>query len=168
MTGKTLTDSEDISARWKEYCEDIFSSNEPPIAGIESEDDDEQEPLLAEVEQAVEGLAKGKSSGCDNITSDEIKASGVACAKVYHLLVRKIWQTGMWPTDWKRAVFVTIPKKSDLQLCSNHRTIPLIIHASKILSKIILNRMKLKIETKISLTQAGFRLEEPHVTIYLT
>ena len=90
--GKTLKESDDISARWKEYCENMFSSSDEPMAIITSEDEDEPEPLLCEIEQAISELTKGKSSGCDNITAEEIKASGETGAKIYHRSVTKIWQ----------------------------------------------------------------------------
>ena len=77
--------------------------------------------------------------------------------KLYHQLCVKIWKSGVWPVDWKRAVFVPLPKEGDLQECSKYRTISLISHASKILLKIIMNRMKLKLEAEVSVAQAGFR-----------
>ncbi len=72
-------------------------------------------------------------------------------------LCDKIWRTTEWPTDWKRAVFILIPKKGNLKECSNHRTISLISHVSKILLKIINNRMKQRLDTELAEEQAGFR-----------
>ena len=72
-------------------------------------------------------------------------------------LCTKIWETGQWPTDWRRAIFIPLPKKGDLQLCSNYRTISLISHASKILLKVIMKRMENKLEEEVSNTQADFR-----------
>ncbi|GFO14350.1 endonuclease-reverse transcriptase [Plakobranchus ocellatus] len=86
-----------------------------------------------------------------------IKACGEEGIDVYHKLCKKIWEKGQWPTDWKRAIFIPLPKKGDLQLCSNYRTISLISHASKILLKIIMKRMERKLEEEVSNSQAGFR-----------
>jgi len=72
-------------------------------------------------------------------------------------LCEKIWNQVEWPKDWGKALFIPLPKKGDIQECSNHRTISLISHASKILLKVINNRMKLKLESEISEEQAGFR-----------
>ena len=69
----------------------------------------------------------------------------------------KIWNSGIWPVDWKRSIFIPLPKKGDLQLRSNYRTVALISHASKILLKILMSRIKLKLEEEVSLAQAGFR-----------
>ena len=59
--------------------------------------------------------------------------------------------------EWKRAAFIILPKKGDLQLCSNHRTISLISHPSKIMLKIIMKRLENILETEVNKTQAGFR-----------
>ena len=68
-----------------------------------------------------------------------------------------IWKKEEWPKDWCRAVFIPLPKKGNLKDCANYRTISLISHASKVLLKIIINRMKRKLDQEISSTQAGFR-----------
>ena len=91
----------------------------------------------------------GKSPGCDNIQAEMIKASGEEGLDVYYRLCIKIWETGQWPTDWRRAIFIPFPKKGDLQLCSNYRTISLISHASKILLKVIMKRMENKLEEEV-------------------
>ena len=98
-----------------------------------------------------------KSPGCDEITGEMIKASGEAGITYYHKICTKIWKTGEWPEEWKRAVFIILPKKGDLQLCSNHRTISLISHPSKIMLKIIMKRLENILETEVNKTQAGFR-----------
>ena len=77
-----------------------------------------------------------------------INASGTEGIEVYHKLCTKIWQTGQWPTDWKRAVIVAPTKKGDLQQCSSYRTISLISHASKILLKVIMKRIEKKLKKK--------------------
>ena len=120
-------------------------------------EEDHREPLITEIEWAIKNLKKEKSPGIDNITAEMIQASGEAGIKVYYEMCKKIWNTGKWPTDWKRAVFIPIPKKVDTQDCSNYHTISLISHASKILLKIIMKRIEDKLESEINKTQAGFR-----------
>ncbi|GFS26060.1 retrovirus-related Pol polyprotein from type-2 retrotransposable element R2DM [Elysia marginata] len=71
--------------------------------------------------------------------------------------MHKIWKTGEWPEEWKRAAFIILTKKGDLQLCSNHRTISLICHPSKIMLKIIMKRLENILETEVSKTQTGLR-----------
>ena len=69
----------------------------------------------------------------------------------------EIWHTGEWPTPWKQSLIITLTKKGNLQLCQNHTTISLISHASKVMLKIIPNRLKPQAEEIIAEEQAGFR-----------
>ena len=72
-------------------------------------------------------------------------------------ICNKIWKTGEWPTTWIQSLVITLPKKSNLQLCQNYRTISLISHHSKVMLKIILNRLQPQAEEIIAEEQAGFR-----------
>jgi len=67
---------------------------------------------------------------------------------------------GQWPEDWVNSVFIPLPKKGDLTQCNNYRTIALVSHASKVLLKIILERIRSKTESEISEVKAGFRISE--------
>ena len=127
------------------------------IEDIENKEDPYLPPLKSEVEWAIKSFKDAKSPGSDKIQAEMIKASGLEGTKVYHKLCTKIWQTGQWPTDKKRAIFIALPKKGDLHQCSNYRTISLISHASKILLKIIMRRIESKTEEEVNKTQAGFR-----------
>ena len=69
----------------------------------------------------------------------------------------KIWQTGEWPTPWTQSLVITLLKKGNLQHCQNYRTINLISHTSKVMLKIILNRLKPQAEKINTDEQAGFR-----------
>ena len=68
----------------------------------------------------------------------------------------KIWKTGEWPTTWTQSLVITLPKKGNLQLCQNYRTISLFSHPSKVMLKIILNRLQPQAEEIIAEEQAGF------------
>ena len=72
-------------------------------------------------------------------------------------ICNKIWKTGDWPTTWTQSLFNTLPKKGNLQLYQNYRTISLISHPSKVMLKIILNRLQPQAEGIIAEEQAGFR-----------
>ena len=72
-------------------------------------------------------------------------------------ICNKIWQTGEWPTPWTQSMVITLPKKGNLLQCQNYRTISLISHASKVMLKILLNRLTPQAETIIAEEQAGFR-----------
>ena len=77
--------------------------------------------------------------------------------KVLHSICQQIWKTYQWPQDWKRSVFVPIPKKGNAKECSNDRTIALISHASKVMLKILQARLQQYMNHKLPDVQAGLR-----------
>ena len=86
-----------------------------------------------------------------------ITHGGQSVVEVLHAICNNIWETGQWPTTWTQSIVITIPKKGNLQLCNNYRTINLISHGSKVMLKIILNILKPLAENIIAEEQAGFR-----------
>ena len=80
-------------------------------------------------------------------------------------ICNKIWKTGEWPTTWTQSLVITLPKKGNLQLCQNYRTISLISHPSKVMLKIILNRLQPQAEEIIAEEQAGFRAPQNKYSI---
>ena len=72
-------------------------------------------------------------------------------------ICNRMWRTGEWPTPWTQSLIITLSKKGNLQLCQNYRTISLICHSSKVMLKVILNRLKPQAEEIIAEEQAGFR-----------
>ena len=87
-------------------------------------------------------MKKGKSAGVDNIPGELLLAGGDAMTSMLTKICNKIWQTGKWPSTWTQSLVITLPKKGNLQLCQNYRTISLISHPSKVLLRIILQRLK--------------------------
>jgi len=77
--------------------------------------------------------------------------------EVIHQLCLEVWETGEWPSDWTKSVFVPLPKKGDLLVCSNYRTISLVSRGSKILLSVIMSRIQNQMNQEISDVQAGFR-----------
>ena len=77
--------------------------------------------------------------------------------KVLHSICQQIWKTQQWPQDWKRSVFISIPKKGNLKECSNYRPIALISHASKVMLKILQARLQQYMNHELPDVQAGFR-----------
>ena len=73
------------------------------------------------------------------------------------IICNKIWETGEWPTPWTKYMIITIPKKGNLQICNNYRTISLISHLSKVMLKVLVNRLKQQAEEIVAEEQAGFR-----------
>ena len=158
--GEVLTENNEIINRWREYCSEMYSSAAQNSNASNSQVDyfdEEPEPLLEEIRWALDQISNGKSPGCDDVPIELIKEGQESTLKLYHIIVLKIWKSCEWPTAWKRSVYIPLPKKGDLKLCSNYRTIALISHASKILLKIIQNRLAKKIDEEINIVQAGFR-----------
>ena len=77
--------------------------------------------------------------------------------KVLHSLCQQIWKTQQWPQDWKRSVFIPIPKKGNAKGCANYCTIALISHASKVMLKILQARLQQHVNQELPEAQAGFR-----------
>ena len=119
---------------------------------------DNSYPILQEeVEATAKSPKKGKSAGVDNIPSELVQVGGEAMNDMLLLICNKIWQTGEWPTPWTQSLIITLPKKGNLHLCQNYHTISLISHPSKIMLRILLNRLKPQAVEIIKEEQAGFR-----------
>ena len=82
-----------------------------------------------------------KASGGDGIPVELFQMLKDDAVKVLHSICQQIWKTQQWPQDWKRSVFIPVPKKDNAKECSNHRTIVLISHASKVMLKILQPRL---------------------------
>ena len=96
----------------------------------------EPDILECEVKWALESITTNKASGGDGIPVELFQFLKDDGGKVLHSICRPIWKTQQWPQDWKRSVFISLPKKGNAKECSNYRTIALISHASKVVLKI--------------------------------
>ena len=98
-----------------------------------------------------------KASGGDGIPVELFQILKDDALKVLHSICQKIWKTQQWPQDWKRSVFIPIPKKGNAKECSNCRTITLISHASKVMLNILQARLQEYVNQELPGVQAGFR-----------
>ena len=98
-----------------------------------------------------------KASGGNGILVELFPILKDDAVKVLHLICQQIWKTQQWPQDWKRSVFIPIPKKGKAKECSNYRTIALISHASKVMLKILQARLQRYVNCELLDVQAGFR-----------
>ena len=134
-SGKCLTEENEILNRWTEYCSDLYNyetDGDPMVLDCPQIPDEEHHPILREeVEAAVKAMNMGKSAGVDNIPAELVQARGEAMNDILTAICNKIWKTGKWPTTWTQSLIITLPKKGNLQLCQNYRTISLISHPSK-------------------------------------
>ena len=98
-----------------------------------------------------------KASGGDGIPVELFQNLKDDALKVLHSICQQIWKTQQCPQDWKRSVFILIPKKGNAKECSNYHTIAFISHASKILLKILQARLHQYVNCELPNVQAGFR-----------
>ena len=143
---KYLTEENEILNRWTEYCSGLYNyetDGNPIVLDCPQIPDEEHHPILREeVEAAVIALKMGMSAGVDNIPAEIVQAGGEAMIDILTSICNKIWKKGEWPITWTESLVITLPKKGNLQLCQNYRTISLISHPSTNMLKIILNRLQ--------------------------
>ena len=98
-----------------------------------------------------------KASEDDGISAEQFQILKDDAVKVLHSICQQIWKTQQWPQDWKRSVFISIPKKGSAKECSNYHTIALISHTSKVMLKILQSRLQQYVNQELRDVQAGFR-----------
>ena len=98
-----------------------------------------------------------KVRGDDGIPVELFQILKDDAVKVLHSICQQIWKTQQWPQDWKRKVFIPIPKKGNAKECSNYCTIALTSHASKVTLKILQARLQQYVNHELPNVQAGFR-----------
>ena len=102
----------------------------------------EPDILECEVKWALESITRNKARGRDDIPVELFQILKNDAVKVLHSICQQIWKTQQWPQDWKRLVFIPIPKKDNAKECSNYCTIALISHASNVMLKILQSRLQ--------------------------
>ena len=117
----------------------------------------EPDILECEVKWALESITTNKASGGDGIPVELFQILKDAAVKVLHSIGQHIWKTHQWTQDWKRSVFIPVPKKGNAKECSNYRTVALISHASKVILKILQARLQEYANRELPDVQAGFR-----------
>ena len=117
----------------------------------------EPDILECEVKWDLGSISRNKASGGDGIPIELFQILKDDGVKVLHSICQQIWKTQERPRNWKRSVFIPIPKKGNAKECSNYRTIALISHASKVMLKILQARLQQYVNHELPDVQAGFR-----------
>ena len=140
----SLTEAEDIKKRWQEYTEEPYKKD------LHDPDNHngvithlEPDILECEVKWALERITTNKASKGDGIPAKLFKILNDDAMKMLYSICQQIWKTQQWSQDWKRSVFIPIPKKGNAKEFSNYCTIALISHTSKIVFKILQARLQL-------------------------
>jgi len=143
-----LTEAEDIKKRWQKYTEEVYKKD------LHDPDNHLGPDILeCEVKWALGSIIMNKASGDDGIPVELFDDA----VKVLHSICQQIWKTQQWPQDWKRSLFIPIPKRGNAKEFSNYYTIALISHATKIMVKILRARLQQYVSHELPDVQAGFR-----------
>ena len=141
--GMHLTEAEDIKKRRQEYTDKLYKRD------LHDPDDHngvithlEPDVLECEVKWALGSITMNKAGRGDGIPVELLQILKDDAVKVLHLICQQIWKTQQWSWEWKRSVFILIPKKGNDKECSNYLTIALISHASKVMLKILQARLQ--------------------------
>jgi len=141
--GRDLTEAEDIKKKWQEYTDELYKKDlyDPDnYDGVITH----LKPDILEYQDkwALGSITMNKASGGDGIPVELFQILKDDAVKVLHSTCQQIWKTQQWPQDWKRSVFIPIPKKGSAKECSNYLTIALLSHASKVMLKILQARLQ--------------------------
>ena len=155
---RDLTEAEDNTKRWQEYTEELYKkdlhdpdNHDGVITHLEPD------ILECKVSWALGSITTNKVSGGEGIPVELFQILKDDTVKVLHSICQQIWETQQWPQDWKRSVFIPIPKKGNAKECSNYRTIVLISQASKVMLKILQTRLQQYMNHELPDVHAGFR-----------
>ena len=128
--GMDLTEAEDVKKRWQEYTGQLYKKD--------LNDSDKHEGVITHLEPnilecelkwALGSITMNKASGGDGIPVELFQILKDDAVKVLHSICQQIWKTQQWPQDWKRSVFIPVPKRGNAKECSNYHTIAHISHA---------------------------------------
>ena len=158
INGMDLKEVEDTKKRWQEYTKELYRND---LHDPDNHNDVithlEPDILECEVKWALGSITTNKASGGDGISVEIFQILKDDAVKVLHSICQQIWKTQQWPQDWKRSVFIPIPKKGNAKEYSNNHTIVLIPHTSKVMLKIFQARLQQYMNCEIPDVQAGFR-----------
>ena len=152
-----LTEAKDIKKRWQENKEELYRKD---INDPDNQDGVithlEPDILECKVKWALGRITTNKASGGDEIPAELLQILKVDGVKMLHSICQEIWKTQQWPQDWRKSVFIPIPKKGNAKKCSLQHNSH-ISHASKVMLKILQARFQQYTNRELSDVQAGFR-----------
>ena len=154
---KGLTEAEDIKKRWQEYTEELCKkdlhnpdNHDGVITHLEPDN------LECKVKWALGSITIHKANGGDGIPIELFQVLKDDAVKVLHSICQQIWKTQQWPQDWKRSVFIPVPKKGNDKEGTNYRTTALISHASKLILKILQARLQQYVNCELPMFKMDF------------
>ena len=155
--GMALTEAEDVKKRWQEYTELYKKDLHDPDNHNGVITHLEPDILECKVKWALGSITTKKTSEGDDIPAELFQVLKVDAVKVLLSTCQQIWKAQQWPQDWKRSVFISIPKKGNAKECSNYHIVALISCTSAIMLKILQVRLQQYVNHELPDVQAGFR-----------
>ena len=153
--GTILMEKDAILARWSEYIQDLFEDERGDKPSIRSEETG-PEILQTEVTHAMRRMKKNKAPGPDKIVMEMIQATEDVGIREVTCIANAVYSTGDIPEELLRSVFIALPKKPGAIECELHRTISLMSHITKIILRVLIQRMRRKIRPELDESQFGF------------
>ena len=154
-----ITEAEDIKKKWQEYTEELYKTgfndwdiHNSVVTHLEPD------ILKYKVKWTLGSITMNKASGGDGVPVELFQVLKDDAVKVLHSICQQIRKIEQWPQDWKRSVFIPIPKKGNAKECSNFCTIALISYPSKVMLKILQARLQQYVNCELPDVQAGFRI----------
>ena len=149
--GNILFNQEEIAARWVEYITELYEDHKEQMPMFEVTSG--ASIMKEEIQKALKSMKDGKATGPDELPAEALKALDEHNIEIITSLCNIIYNSGMIPTEMKHSVFITLPKKPKAMICTEFRTITLMSHVTKLLLKIIQQRMANKIDKEVSRLQ---------------
>ena len=140
---KDLKEAEEIKERWQQYTEELYKNG---LNDLDNHDDVithlDSEILECQVKRDLGSITVNKARGGDEIPPELFQILKDDAVKVLHSVCQQIWKTHQHPQDWKKSVFIPIPKKGNAKECSYYSKTVLTSHASKVMVKILQVRLR--------------------------
>ena len=163
--GKILNDKESKTRPWLEHFTEVLNRENPsnPTSEAEIELSDEveeietREPSRAEVRKAIGHLKNRKAPGNDNIQAVLLKGDIDHATTKVKEIIDVVWREKKTPEKWRKGLIIKLPKKGNLRECKNWRGISLLSVVIKVKGKIVVDRIRIGVESRLTKEQAGFR-----------
>ena len=153
--GRVLFDKKEVAKRWVEYIKELYE-DENRSDSLNSQVGEGLELLKEEIMLAIKDIKTGKAAGTDSVMIEHLKALDDTTINIVVKICQEVYKSGFMPHDLTHAIFIKLPKKKNTMECSEHRTISLISHVTKVILKVILRRNEKAIDQEIEETQSGF------------
>ena len=155
---RDVTEAEEMKKRWQEHTEELYKkdlhdwdNHDGVIAHLEPD------ILECEFEWALGSFTTNKASGGDGIPAELFQILKDDAVKVLHSICQQTWKSQQWPQDWKRWVFIPVPKKDNAKECSSYCTVVFVSQPGKVVLKIPQARLQQYANQEFPDVQAGFR-----------